>query len=1207
MSGTADQPIVIPIYRDPLSTYLEIYASLGGGTAEPYSFDTGAPNLFATYGSWWGGTSAVTQPGTASFTFAQAPTYQYNSLATSVTLSDAAGASLATADDVNVAQITDIFTAGLGTPVQTPTQAYANWSTATETLPATTPLSDGTFGDFGAGLYGSSTLGTVLAQLPEGPGLSQGYIVEAPGFDAAPGTLTVGLSAATISAWESQPGVITLQMSGTGGTLPNPDGNPVWSAYPKAQAADTVVTVTSGGVSTSFDIPTVLDTDGGPNNNIYNDGSLAPVSGSFPAWLAPLVSGAGYLPEGTTYTLVQSGSADPVLSYTVSGRLPAGGVTEFGPTTVADGTRDNPGANLFLSDNVMFDVADGIILLQPISETDVASGGSVTGGAALTAGDRLHVAFGGTATGQSLDSGAFASVSGIISDTVVAGGYAVVSTTGNARDSLVTSGGSLILSGGAASGTTLSAGGVEILAASGHAAATQVSGGGRQLVSSGGATDGTTIASGGLQQVAAGGVASGTVIEAGAYALVSSGGSAIGTVLGSGGALVLLPGAVATAPVQSGGSTLSSGLVLEVSGSGVSQLTPPESGALIGTGDTLYVLPGGAVAGVALSGGVALDWGTESGTTILANGTGIVYGSSTDAEVSAGYQVVTGGGTATLTTIGAAGVEYVRDGGVALSTILDSAARTIVYSGGLVTGAAVGAGGADVVLAGGSASGVTISGGGVEVVSSGGSASVTVIDSGGVEQVAFGGVASGATVGGFQLVAGGGTAVSSVVQSGGFGFISGGGQALGTVLESGGYLVLVAGGTASGTVSSGGSVIATGVAVDALGTAITLSGTDVSGMSLGFGSAGYVLHGARVTDTVIGGGTGYVWGNAVSTLVSANGAEVVHGRAAGTILSGGDQFVASGGVASGTVIATSGLMILESGGTAAGGILFDGAGAALTISAGLMLATPISGFAASDGIALASFSDSGAKTASLSGDTLTLSNGGHSFTLSFSGLDAGTTFDVSAFDGGSGTLLTLACFAAGTRIMTPDGAVAVEALREGDLVTTVAGVALPVAWHGHRSVECRRHPRPAAVQPVRIAAHTFGAGRPARPLLLSPDHAVFAADVLIPVKHLINGTSIRQLDLEKVTYHHIELPCHSVIWAEGLPTESYLDTGDRASFAGAAMALQPAWGSEARDVTVIFDALGYAPLCVTGPEVDAVRAAISTGPSVRPARMRRQV
>jgi hypothetical protein len=116
-------------------------------------------------------------------------------------------------------------------------------------------------------------------------------------------------------------------------------------------------------------------------------------------------------------------------------------------------------------------------------------------------------------------------------------------------------------------------------------------------------------------------------------------------------------------------------------------------------------------------------------------------------------------------------------------------------------------------------------------------------------------------------------------------------------------------------------------------------------------------------------------------------------------------------------------------------------------------------------------------------------------------------------------------------------------------------------------------------------------------LLLSPDHAVFAAGVLIPVKHLINGTSIRQVTLAEVTYHHIALPSHSVIWAEGLPTESYLDTGDRASFAGATMALHPAWGGEARDVAVIFDALGYAPLCVTGPQVDAVRAAIGTEPA----------
>jgi hypothetical protein len=77
------------------------------------------------------------------------------------------------------------------------------------------------------------------------------------------------------------------------------------------------------------------------------------------------------------------------------------------------------------------------------------------------------------------------------------------------------------------------------------------------------------------------------------------------------------------------------------------------------------------------------------------------------------------------------------------------------------------------------------------------------------------------------------------------------------------------------------------------------------------------------------------------------------------------------------------------------------------------------------------------------------------------------------------------------------------------------------------------------------------------------------------------------------------LPCHSIIWAEGLPTESYLDTGDRASFAGRAMALHPAWGSRAGDVALIFEAFGYAPLCVAGPEVDQVRALLGSRASKR--------
>ena len=50
-------------------------------------------------------------------------------------------------------------------------------------------------------------------------------------------------------------------------------------------------------------------------------------------------------------------------------------------------------------------------------------------------------------------------------------------------------------------------------------------------------------------------------------------------------------------------------------------------------------------------------------------------------------------------------------------------------------------------------------------------------------------------------------------------------------------------------------------------------------------------------------------------------------------------------------------------------------------------------------------------------------------------------------------------------------------------------------------------------------------------LFLSPDHAVFVNGALVPVKLLINGTSIAQVKRSSVTYCHVELPRHDVIFA----------------------------------------------------------------------------
>jgi hypothetical protein len=180
----------------------------------------------------------------------------------------------------------------------------------------------------------------------------------------------------------------------------------------------------------------------------------------------------------------------------------------------------------------------------------------------------------------------------------------------------------------------------------------------------------------------------------------------------------------------------------------------------------------------------------------------------------------------------------------------------------------------------------------------------------------------------------------------------------------------------------------------------------------------------------------------------------------------------------------------------------------------------------------------------------------------------------------------LACYAAGTRIATPAGARAIETLVAGDLVMTASGGTRPVVWVGHRDVDCGRHPVPADMWPVRVCAGAFGDGRPQRDLRLSPNHAVFVDGVLIPVRHLLNGRTIAQEPSDRVGYWHVELDRHDVMLAEGLPCESYLDTGNRGAFAngGAVVQIQPDFALR------VWEAEACAPLVLDGAALHGVRA-----------------
>ena len=317
----------------------------------------------------------------------------------------------------------------------------------------------------------------------------------------------------------------------------------------------------------------------------------------------------------------------------------------------------------------------------------------------------------------------------------------------------------------------------------------------------------------------------------------------------------------------------------------------------------------------------------------------------------------------------------------------------------------------------------------------------------------------------------------------------------------------------------------------------------------------------------------------------------------GTIVVGsGDRLNAatgiSAGAAGGTIdLGTGGIADFAGTVAAAETLAFTDATGILQLHQPTGFAATIDGFATGNAIDLVGIT---ADAAVWSPGTLTISDTGSPIaTLLLSGDYSAAQFNVT--DNAGGSTVTATCYAAGTRILTPRGEIAIEHLRVGDPVQTVSGRAQPIDWIGRRRVDFRRHPNRHRVLPVRIAAHAFGPGRPRRELLLSPDHAVFVEDVLIPIRHLINGTTVAQITRQAITYYHIELPRHDVLLANGMPAESYLEAGARDAFAngGGPVQLHPDFTPSHDHYAMLWEALGYAPLVVTGAALERAREALA--------------
>lgn len=162
-----------------------------------------------------------------------------------------------------------------------------------------------------------------------------------------------------------------------------------------------------------------------------------------------------------------------------------------------------------------------------------------------------------------------------------------------------------------------------------------------------------------------------------------------------------------------------------------------------------------------------------------------------------------------------------------------------------------------------------------------------------------------------------------------------------------------------------------------------------------------------------------------------------------------------------------------------------------------------------------------------------------------------TTFGASAAPLGERQAGGVICFTPDTRIMTLDGPVLVQGLRSGDRVLTRDNGAQEILWTGHRRMSGARLYAMPHLRPVRFRAGALGTGRPEADLLVSPQHrmllrgdaarALFNTDeVLATAEDLVNDHSITvDHDLREVTYIHLLLERHNILWANGMETESF--------------------------------------------------------------------
>ena len=145
------------------------------------------------------------------------------------------------------------------------------------------------------------------------------------------------------------------------------------------------------------------------------------------------------------------------------------------------------------------------------------------------------------------------------------------------------------------------------------------------------------------------------------------------------------------------------------------------------------------------------------------------------------------------------------------------------------------------------------------------------------------------------------------------------------------------------------------------------------------------------------------------------------------------------------------------------------------------------------------------------------------------------------------------CFLADSMIRTPSGETPIQDIRTGDEILVWhegTPVVREVIWTGWRQATTNPFlPDDQAGYPIRILANAISENVPYKDMLITAEHCLFMDGRFVPARMLVNGSSIfYDRSLTSYEYFHLETREHSVIMADGMLTESYLDTGNRHTF-----------------------------------------------------------